>query len=244
MPVFCQNFYKEIDKIFDFDNNCEMSGTTALFVIFLYLVFLIAPILSVFNSTRKYDDKKRMMINAFFIAFFVPFINIVFYLIAGALDKYFPLIFVITGAIWYLVVVPFLFWWSVVLSGKGFAKRKFVLFALILTYVIGYVLFLIAVPAENMVSSNNDLAVLTDDYKQTIDYLKSYKQAYGVYPAVLGKEHVHATKLTDYTYQTLNNQTEFKLSLGEYIYYCSNYEVEDCRVNDSDTRIGDWVEKN
>lgn len=221
-----------------------MSGFTALFVIFLYLVFLIAPISSVYKSSKKYGNKKKLIIRAFFLSFFVPFITMVFYLISGALDQYFPIIFIIAGAIWYFAVLPLVFWWGFVFSGKGFEHKQFILLALILTYIVGYILFLIANPIEGGISTQNDLKKLNGDYKQTIDYLNSYKQAYGFYPAVLSKDYVHAKLLTDYTYQTLNNQRDFKLSLGDYIYYCSNLTLQECIPQGSYKKIGDWVEIN
>lgn len=211
----------------------------------LYLILTIVSILFIFKLTKKYDDKKKQFVRMFSLAFSIPFINAVFYLIAGVLGQYDALIFLVIGAIWLFAILPFLAMTVtavMIIKNASFKKILFTLLTVFMIY-IGYILAIILIsPAENLATANKESGILNKEYGYTINYLNSYKNAYGVYPAVLDKEYVHAKQLTDYTYQTLNNQKDFKLSLGEFIYYCSNQELPDCIVKGSYKRVGDWIE--
>lgn len=217
----------------------------AFIIISLYLILTIVSILFIFKFTKKYDEQKRQLIRMFSIAFTIPFINAVFYLIAAALGPYNPLIFIVIGAIWLFMILPFLsIIVTVVMIIKQVSLKQILFFLLtVLLIYIGYVIAIVLIsPAENSVVMNKESAIFDKEYGSTIDYLKSYKKTYGVYPLTLDKSYVHAKKLTDYTYQTLNNQKDFKLSLGDYIYYCSNLTLQECMPKGSYKRIGDWVE--
>lgn len=211
----------------------------------LYLILTIVSILSIFKFTKKHDGQKKRLIRMFSIAFIIPFINAVFYLISAALGQYDPLIFIVIGAVWLFAILPFL---AIIVIAVMIIKQvpiKQILFFLltVLLIYIGYIIAIVLIsPAETSVVMNKESAMFEKEYGSTIDYLNSYKKTYGVYPLTLDKNYVHATQLTDYTYQILNNQKDFKLSLGEFIYYCSNQELPDCIVKDSYKRVGDWIE--
>lgn len=75
----------------------------------LYLIFTISAILLIFKLTKKYEIEKRLIIKMFSLGFTIPFINVVFYIIAGALGQYDSLIFAGIGAIWLFAILPFAF---------------------------------------------------------------------------------------------------------------------------------------
>jgi len=117
-----------------------MDGFIVFLLISLYLILTIASILFIFKLTKKYDEQKRQLIKMFSLAFIIPFINVVFYLIAGALGQYDALIFVVIGAVWLFAILPFIFttvtYWMII-KKTSFKQILFALLTVFLIYV-GY----------------------------------------------------------------------------------------------------------
>lgn len=198
----------------------------------LILIPAIFPIFFVYKLTKNLDEKKRFYINMFSIAFFIPFANLCICLIPINYNNYnFWQMACYYGFDWLFVLLPIAF--LITLINPNPKHKKFTLFTIILTIIIGWALVYISAPIRSKVieiSRNIGLK----DYQSTISYIEQYKDKNGVYPKTLKGNLKKIRLYTYYDYKTFNNEKDFRLKISgdKHFYdnynYCSNKKLIGC----------------
>lgn len=222
-----------------------------LFLISLLILIPAAlPISLIYIVTKNYEKKRKDIINAFSVAFFIPFMNFIFLRYVqsqhdlSSISLYPHLI----GFMWLCIILPALFFIIILIPQKDFTYRKWTLVTILLTGVIGWsLIFLSSLLDTGLVM------VSLEEFRPTINYIKDYRKQNQVYPKNLNEYQPKLNTFTDYKYTLLGNGKEFKLtvsgnknSISSYN-YCSNSKFDGCNTKSSPptirNKVGSWIEE-
>ncbi len=228
-----------------------------LFLISLIIVIpALLPIIFIHKITKNYENKKRVIINMFSIAFFIPLVNFIYfcyseiYLNSQPPDLYPYFI----GLFWLLIILPILFIITLLIPKQKFQYKKYTLLTIFLTELLGWIFVFVALAISNWISTNQTLKGLRE-YQPTIHYIKKYKNEHAIYPTTLNKNLISAKIFPYYEYKTYNNRNDFSLKVSDYEHfvhnynYCSNKNLDGCNEKSKNSRfvnyrrIDEWIEE-
>lgn len=96
------------------------------------------PIFLIYKITKKSDNRKKDIINAFSIAFFLPLMNFIF-LWYSKIHQHPPSLYpYLIGFTWLCIILPVLFVIAILIPKKYFSYKKWSLLTILLTGIMGW----------------------------------------------------------------------------------------------------------
>ncbi len=223
-----------------------------LYSLIIVLLPALIPILLVYKFTKKFDDKKRFIINLFSIASSVSFIIVIYLNCTAVSDMllhklHFGSLFISIS--WLIDILPIIF--LIYLISYKLPHRKFALLTTLTTEVFIIVFVILVFLLNSSFDSfhrNKSLKI----YDKTVQSLSAYKDKYNKYPATINPQIGKHNFLPVYQYETYNDNQDYSLKIRksaktiDYYVYCSRGDLPDCQVDqiyrDYDTyNVNGWT---
>lgn len=219
-------------------------------ILFILFLFILITFFLLYKLVNKSENKKRITLRIVFIAFLIPLANLILYLGSqtGYIDAKYSIIALLIGFFSLVIVIPILFLLFALIPKREFEYKSIFLSTVFLTEIIGWFLIFISGFLQNSIT-----LIQLEEYRPLINYIKNYKNEYGVYPTNLKKDLIHSKSYPFYVYKISNNGNDFKLMVSRFEYivdynYCSNKKLEGCDENSKNLKykyykFGEWIEE-
>jgi len=241
---------------------------TSKFLLYFYIVLeLLMSILAFFPayllSWFVHKKTKSLKWTMFSIAFFIPFVNLLYFSIENMLVAHSQVaLATVLGFLWLFFILPTIFVVTLCIPKKIIEIKYKIVLTTFLTVVLGWIMVVGMIlfmgiknqffRAEEFWYYNPVTINQLGEYKPAIKYLKKFNKENGKYPENIDEVKLEAKAYPIFEYKTYNNDKDFILSVKkvketpEVFRYCSSKELPDCKPigyfnHSCYKQIGKWV---
>lgn len=220
------------------------------FIFLILFLLILITIFVLYKLVNKSDNKKRIIQNIVFAAFLIPLANLVLYLGSqtGYINAEYSIIALLIGFFSLVIILPTLFLLFVLIPKREFEYKSIFLSTVFLTEIIGWFLIFMSGFLQNSIT-----LLQLEEYRPSINYIKTYKNEHGVYPINLKKDLIHSKAHPYYIYKTFNKGNDFKIMVSRFKYivgynYCSSKKLDGCDENQKKSnykyyKFGEWIKE-